>query len=325
MTAAAGPPPAEVDVAVVGAGVVGLACAAALARAGRSVVVLERREGIARETSSRNSQVIHAGLYYRPGSWKARLCVRGRELLYARCRTRGIPHRALGKLVVAVEPAETPALEALAANARENGVSGLELLDGADARALEPALRAVAALHCPASGIVDAHALALSFAAEAEAGGATIVLRAELVAVEPDADRQRLVIRDAGGDLVRCTCAALVNSAGLAADRVAALAGIDVEARGWRQHPCKGDYFSLAPGAPLRIARLLYPLPARDGALGIHATLDLGGRVRFGPDAQYVEQPRYDVDPAKSKAFAAAAGRYLPSLRAEWLLSLIHI
>jgi L-2-hydroxyglutarate oxidase LhgO len=308
----------EIDVLVVGAGIVGLATAAALARRGRSAIVLERREAIARETTSRNSEVVHAGLYYPEGSLKARFCVEGRERLYARCAALGLPHRALGKLVVAAEPAELPALEALAQRAERNGAPGLRLLSGADAAKLEPHVRAVAALHSPRTGIVDAAAFALSYLAEAEAHGAALALRTELEALERSAPGWRARARSEEGEVAQLDVAAVVNAAGLGADRVASLAGIDVDAAGYRQHPCKGDWFALAPGAPLRFERLVYPLPGGAG-LGVHVTLDLGGRVRFGPDAEYVDAPRYDVDPRKASAFAAAAGRYVPALRSEWL------
>jgi L-2-hydroxyglutarate oxidase LhgO len=308
----------EVDVLVVGAGIVGLATAAALARSGRRVLVLERREAIARETTSRSSEVVHAGLYYPEGSLKARLCVEGRERLYARCVERGVPHRALGKLVVAADAAERPALEALARRAERNGAPGLRLLEGAEVARVEPCVRAAAALSSPRTGIVDAGALALSYLAEAEARGAVLALRTELDALEPTSAGWRASARSADGERARVEAAVVVNAAGLAADRVAALAGIDVDAAGYRQHPCKGDWFALAPGAPLRFEHLVYPLPGGPG-LGIHVTLDLGGRVRLGPDAEYVAAPHYDVDPAKAAQFAAAAGRYLPGLRAEWL------
>ena len=308
----------EVDVLVVGAGVVGLATGAALAKRGRSVVVLERHAAIARETTSRSSEVIHAGLYYPEGSLKALCCTEGREAVYARCAERGIPHRALGKIVVATSAEEVPRLEALFAQAERNGVPGLRALGAAEIRAREPHVAAVAGFLSPRSGIVDAHALALSFAAEGEAHGMQIALRTELAALACGADGWRVETRDAGGGRSAIRAAAVVNAAGLAAERIAALAGIDVDAAGYRLHPCKGDYFALAPGAPLRFAGLVYPLPAA-GGLGVHVTQDLGGRVRFGPDAEYVPAPRYDVDPAKAAVFAALARRWLPELRAEWL------
>jgi L-2-hydroxyglutarate oxidase LhgO len=303
---------------VVGGGVVGLAAAAALARGGREVVLLERREALAREITARNSEVIHSGIYYPPGSQKARYCVEGRERLYARCERLGIPHRRLGKWIVACDEGERAQLEALCERGSRNGAPGLRMLEPAALRAGEPDVRAVAALESPATGIVDAHALCLSLAAEAEAHGASLVLHTEVEAIERGAAGYRVATRDAGGSRSQVACGGVVNAAGLAADRVAAAAGIDVDARGYRLFPCKGDYFSLAPGAPLRVSRLVYPVPAGPG-LGVHVTLDLGGRVRFGPDAEYVAEPRYDVDPAKAAQFAAAGARYLPGLRAEWL------
>lgn len=311
--------PGEADVAIVGAGVIGLACAAALSRAGRRVLVLERREAIAREVTSRSSQVIHAGLYYTPGSLKAELCTRGRELLYARCAERRIPQRRLGKLVVAAVADEIPALEPLMANARRNGVPDLEVLDAGQVRRLEPDVRVEAALWSPHTGIVDAHALALDLLAEAETLGAQLVCRVEVTGIEPAAAGLRVTLRDSDGAAATLRCAGVVNAAGLDADRVAACAGLDPETLGWRIRPCKGDYFALASGAPLRLGHLVYPLPAGEGALGIHATLDLGGRIRFGPDAEYVEDVHYRIDAGKADAFARAVQRYLPGVRAEWL------
>ena len=308
----------ECDVLVIGAGIVGLATAAALARAGRSVVVVERHDGVGRETTSRNSQVLHAGLYYPSGSWKAQLCVAGSRALHSRCEREGIPYRRLGKLIVAVEQAEVGALERLCALGTENGALGLVIVDAAAVARMEPSVRAVAALYAPATGIVDAHALCLSFAAEAESNGAAIALGREVIAIETARPGYHVVAQDAKGARESLFAAAVVNAAGLASDRIAALAGIDVDACGLRQHPCKGDYFALAPGAPLQFSRLVYPVPAGAG-LGVHVTLDLGGRVRFGPDAEYVDRIHYAVDPLKAESFARAAQRYLPALRAAWL------
>ena len=308
----------DADVVVVGGGVVGLAAAAALARAGRDVLLLERRAGFGQETSSRNSGVIHAGLYYPTGSLKARLCVAGRESLTLRCERMRIPHRRIGKLVVATTPAEVDALGRLRELGTANGAPGLEILDAAALRAREPAVQALAALWSPATGIVDPHALCSSFAAEAEAHGAVLLLRSEVVGIEARAEGLRVEVSDPDGTRARIDCSAVVNAAGLAADAVAARAGLDPDAMGYRLHPCKGDYFALVPGAPLRLATLVYPVPSGAG-LGIHATLDLAGRLRFGPDAEYVERAHYSVDAAKAARFAEAAGRYLPGLRPEWL------
>ncbi len=309
---------ADTDVVVVGGGILGLASAAALARAGRSVVLVERNARIAQETSTRNSEVVHAGIYYPKGSLKARLCVAGREALYARCERQGIPHRKLGKLIVASEPDEVAVLEDLGRRGEANGVVGLNLIDARELRRREPHVRGAAALESPVTGIVDAHALCLSYAAEAEAHGAVLVLQTEVLEIEPASGLYRVTARGPDDERSAIVCAGLVNAAGLASDALAERAGLDVDALGYRLHPCKGDYFALAPGAPLGVNTLVYPVPARTG-LGIHATLDLGGRIRFGPDTEYVDRVRYDVDPEKSGAFAAAIRRYLPGLREEWL------
>jgi L-2-hydroxyglutarate oxidase LhgO len=281
-------------------------------------VVLERHGGLAFETTSRNSGVIHAGIYYPAGSSKARLCVEGRELLYERCARERIPHRQFGKLIVATDDAELRVLEDLRARGTANGAPGLEIVDGAEVARREPCVRAVAGLLSPRTGIVDAHGLCLSLAAELEAAGGVVLLHNTLEAVEKAGSSWRVTARAKGEAPASVEAAALVNAAGLHADRVAGIAGVDVEAAGYRQHPCKGDYFALAPGAPLRFGGLVYPVHGAAG-LGVHVTLDLGGRVKFGPDAQYVDALDYAVDPGKAEAFAEAAGRYLPGLRAEWL------
>jgi L-2-hydroxyglutarate oxidase LhgO len=306
------------DVIVIGAGAVGLACGAALARGGRSVLVLERNARIAAETSSRNSQVIHAGLYYPRDSWKARLCIEGAQRVYARCARERIPHRALGKLVVATDAREIPALEALCAQGEANGAQGLALIDGAEVARRERHVSAVAALSSPRTGILDAHALCDSYAAELARFAGELLLSHRVVALGPRPSGWAVEVVGPAGEREGAECGAVVNAAGLGADRVAELAGIDIAAAGYRQHPCKGDYFALAPGAPLRFSGLVYPLHSAAG-LGVHVTLDLGGRVRFGPDAEYVDRIDYAIDPEKRERFAEAGRRYAPGLRSAWL------
>jgi L-2-hydroxyglutarate oxidase LhgO len=312
------PVSSETDVVVVGAGVIGLATAAALARAGHSVIVVERNPAIALETSSRNSEVIHAGIYYPADSLKATLCVAGRESLYARCAERGIPHRKTGKFIVATEASEVAALEALRERGIANGVAGLEIIGPEDVNRSEPHVRCEAALVSPETGIVDAHALSVSFLAEAESLGALLALRVEVIAIERSPSGYRVRARDAGGAPSAIECAAVVNAAGLGSDALAACAGFDVDACGYRLWPCKGDYFALPPARGVRVSRLIYPVPA-DAGLGIHITIDLAGRMRLGPDTEYVDAVRYEVDESKRAKFARAVRRYLPALDTESL------
>lgn len=294
----------EVDGVVIGAGVVGLACAAALAP-GRVLLVLERHSRHGTETSARNSGVIHAGLYYPPGSRKARVCVEGRERLYAYAARRGIPHRRTGKLVLAVEAHEEEALQDLATRARENGVRELTLLDAAELRAREPTLRAHAALHVGESGIVDAHALMDALKADARAAGASFVFGHEVVRLEPEGERVRVVANGPDGE-ARLRARFVVNAAGHGA---AALAGR-------RSFPWVGRYFVLASNAPKPEAALVYPLPVT-GGLGIHLTRDLGGQTLAGPDA--LPGSALDVPPSLAAAFASSVARFMPSLRPEHL------
>jgi len=238
----------ETDVVVIGAGVIGLAAAAALARCGRSVIVVERNPAIAQEISARNSEVIHAGIYYPTGSLKATLCVAGRKMLYARCAERNIPHRKIGKLIVATETSEVAALEALCERGFANGVTGLEIIGRREVNRREPHVRCEAALVSPETGIVDAHALGLSFLAEAESFGALLALRVEVVAIERTSSGYRIRARDATGALTEIECAAVVNAAGLGGDALAERVGFDLDACGYRLRLCKGDYFALPCG-----------------------------------------------------------------------------
>ncbi|APF35973.1 MULTISPECIES: NAD(P)/FAD-dependent oxidoreductase [Chelatococcus] len=303
-----------VDAIVVGAGVVGLAVARALALSGRAVVVLEREGAIGTGTSSRNSEVIHAGLYYPPGSLKARFCVEGRRALYAYCAARGVPHRRCGKLLVAASEDEIAAVATIAERGRVNGAEDLVMISGAEARRMEPELTAVAALWSPQTGIIDSHAYMLALQGDAENAGAVVAFNTPFVAAEPAA--QGFLVRTGGVEPMRLACRELVNAAGLSASDVAdCIAGLSSNAVP-RTHFCKGSYFILAGRAPF--SRLIYPAPSAHG-LGVHLTLDLGGQARFGPDTEWVDAVRYEVDGGRRAAFVAAIRRYWPGLDEEAL------
>jgi L-2-hydroxyglutarate oxidase LhgO len=297
-----------VDCVVVGAGVVGLAVARALALAGREVLVLEACNAIGTQTSSRNSEVIHAGIYYPTGSLKARLCVRGKALLYAYCAARGIAHRQCGKFIVATTPGQLAQLQSTQVRARINGVNDLVLLDGAQACAAEPALRCLAALHSPSTGIVDSHGLMLSLLADLEHAGGMLALNSPLALAKCTGNAIELIAVDGTG----LSAKTVVNAAGLQAPALAArFAGLD-PCHVPQAHFAKGNYFTLAGRSPF--SRLIYPVPETAG-LGVHLTLDLGGQARFGPDVQWVDTPDDTrVDPARGDAFYAEVRKYWPAL-----------
>ena len=294
---------------VVGAGVIGLAVARALAQAGHETLILETGSGIGMECSSRNSEVIHAGIYYPTGSLKAALCVAGRKQLYGYCAEHGIEHRAIGKVIVATDDSQLDALKALRAKAADNGVGDLAWLDRAQLHAVEPALSGVAALLSPSTGIVDSHGLMLSLLGDAEAAGASLALRSRVGSGEIREGGFRLDIL--GADALQLDCRFLVNAAGLGANALAAsLQGFD-PARVPPLILAKGNYFALSCRAPF--SHLIYPMP-EPGGLGVHLTLDLAGRGRFGPDVEWIESINYDVDPARAERFYGAVRRYWPGL-----------
>ena len=299
----------RVDCIVIGAGVVGLAVARRLAREGREVVVVEAEDAIGTHTSSRNSEVIHAGIYYAPGSLKARLCVPGRQALYAYCDAHGVAHRRCGKLIVAASDEQRPALARLRAQALANGVDDLRELSAAQARAMEPELSCVAALLSPSTGIIDSHAYMLALQGDAEARGAVLALRSPVEAGRAGAGGIELEV--GGEQRTRIDARWGVNSAGLHAQRGAAsLAGFPA-AQVPPCHYAKGNYYTLAGRAPF--SRLIYPIPEAAG-LGVHLTLDLAGQARFGPDVEWIDAIDYRVDPRRADAFYREIRRYWPRL-----------
>jgi len=307
---------ADTSVTIVGAGVVGLAVAARLAKPFPELVLLERRERHGSETSSRNSEVIHAGMYYPTGSLKATLCVQGNRRLYEICEKHDIPHRRCGKIIVATRPDELPALEKILATGTANGVE-MSMIGAEESRALEPNVPSVAALWSPSTGIVNAHALMDHFLAGATSAGATFQPATELVGIERAGGDYRLTIRMDGSD-ESFTSERVINCAGLECDSVAALAGIDVDQAGYRLHYCKGSYFSVASSKAKLVSRLVYPVPSHV-SLGVHALPDLTGRLKFGPDAEYLSGRAldYTVDESKRATFAAAVRRLVPGILEE--------
>jgi L-2-hydroxyglutarate oxidase LhgO len=299
----------DVECVVIGTGVVGLAIARELACTGHEVVVVEKETAIGAHGSSRNSEVIHAGIYYPPGSLMARLCVQGREQLIDYCSTRSVPFSLCGKLIVAVNEDELAVLDQIADRARQNGVHNLVRLSGADARQLEPSVRCVAALLSPGTGIVDSHQLMLSLRGEAEAAGAMIAFGCPVIGVRPGPGG--LLVSVGGADPMAVRARTVINSAGLFAPGVAAtIEGMPAHLVP-RPYFARGNYLVLSGKSPF--SRLIYPVPV-PGGLGTHVTLDLAGQARFGPDVEWIDGVDYSVNAARLPRFADAIRRYWPDL-----------
>jgi len=292
---------AEIDVVVAGAGVVGLAVARALAMAGREVIVLEKEDAIGTGISSRNSEVIHAGIYYPKNSLMARFCVAGRRALYEFCASHGVPHKRCGKLIVACDEPERERLNGIAQRAHDNGVEDLRVLSATEAKALEPNLTSTGALLSPSTGIIDSHALMLAYLGEAEDHGASLALGTPVKRIA--ATSNGLSVFTGGDNPMQLDCKLFVNAAGLYAmprDKIPT------------EYYAKGNYYSLVGRSPF--TRLIYPVPV-PGGLGVHITLDLAGQARFGPDVEWIERIDYTVDPRRADSFYAAVRRYWPALK----------
>ena len=302
----------EIDTCVIGGGVVGLAIARALADAGREVIVLESEAQYGQGVSSRNSEVIHAGIYYPAGSLKAQFCVEGKQRLYAYCASRGVSHARCGKLIVATCADEEPVLEGILTKARANGVDDLAWLSAAQVAQLEPAVKATLALFSPSTGIISSHELMRALLADIERAGGILAEHTRVVSASRQHGRFVVACRSGDGDY-RFACRTLVNAAGLGAQSVAA--GFDFldPCTIPPLYLCKGNYFMLAGKNPF--SHLIYPVPPPSGAgLGIHATIDLGGQARFGPDVEYVDAEDYEVSTLREDDYYAAVRRYFPGL-----------
>jgi L-2-hydroxyglutarate oxidase LhgO len=299
----------RVECVVIGAGVVGLAVGRALALKGLEVLVLESESHHGTITSARNSGVIHAGLYYAPGSFKARFCVAGNRALYAYCKARGVEHRNCGKLIIANGSEEEQVLLQLLERANRNDVEGVRMISGGEAHKLEPEVRCTAALHCPTSGIVDQHPFMLALQGDLENAGGTLVTNCRVDSLVHT--RQGFLIKTGGDAATEIEARFVVNSAGLGAvDLLGRIEGYPRE-RIPKMHIARGNYFTVAERSPFK--HLIYPVP-QPGGLGIHATLDLGNRVRFGPDVEWIDRVDYSVNAARAPQFYEAIRRYWPRL-----------
>lgn len=300
----------DIDCIIIGAGVVGLAIARALAQSGREVMVVEAAEGIGTGTSARNSEVIHAGIYYPAGSLKAKLCVQGRHMLYAYCAEKGVSHQRIGKLIVATSEEEIATLDDILSKARVNGVDDMELLSASQAQALEPALFCTAALLSPSTGILDSHGLMLAYQGDAENAGAQCVFHTPLLSGEVRSEGG-FNLQFGGSDAMQLSCNVLINASGLHAPTLARkIRGIP-EASIPTEYLCKGSYFTLQGRAPF--TRLIYPTPHHAG-LGVHLTLDLGGQAKFGPDTEWIDKVDYDIDASRCDGFYEAVRTYWPGM-----------
>jgi len=305
----------QVQAVVIGAGAVGLACARALARAGKEVIILERNIDFGLETSARNSEVIHAGIYYPPGSLKAKMCVQGRQRLYAFCQSHGVEHSRCGKLIVATSERQLSELKNIRARALANGVDDLELLTASQAVALEPSLHALAALLSPSTGIINGRAYMLALLGDAEHHGASLALNSRVQSLQSTAAGVQLSVLCDGveetllADLV-------VNAAGHQAIALANTCDAVAAEKIPQAYLAKGNYFSLAGRSPF--SRLIYPVP-EPGGLGVHLTLDLGLQARFGPDVEWVQTEDYSVNPQRAEVFYAAIRKYWPDLKDDAL------
>lgn len=299
----------SVDCIVVGAGVVGLAVARRLAMAGREVIVLEEADDIGTGTSSRNSEVIHAGIYYAADSLKAKCCVAGKHALYEYCASHGVEHNRIGKLIVATADDEVPALEQSKQKAEANGVMDLRWVEADELAEMEPNIRVVRALLSPSTGIVDSHGLMLAYQGDMEDHGGMIAFLSPVEGGRVEADG--IVLETGGADAMALKCRTLVNSAGLGAQGLAkSIAGIPADSIP-PLYFAKGTYFTIAGKSPFN--HLIYPVPV-PGGLGTHSTLDLGGQTKFGPDVSWADEPDYTVDPARAELFYGAIRRYWPGL-----------
>ncbi|MFH1287744.1 MAG: NAD(P)/FAD-dependent oxidoreductase [bacterium] len=304
----------EVRITIIGAGVAGLAIASELSKKYDDIIVLEKHDKFGQETSSRNSEVIHSGIYYPQGSLKAKLCLEGAECLYEICRKHSIPHKKLGKLIIATDESELKILDGLLKKGEKNNVKDLRLLKKEDIKKIEPNTNAIAAVYSPNTGIIDSHSLMKYFFNEAESKGVSFAFNSEVNFLSKEKDGFLIGIKQ---ENYRFKSKMIINCAGLFSDYIAGLAGLDINEKKYKLKLCKGSYFSYSKPSPVKT--LIYPVPHDElVGLGLHATLDMGGKLRFGPDTEYIDHIDYDVDVNKKDIFHEGAIKIIPGLEREF-------
>lgn len=307
----------KAEITIIGAGVIGLAVASRVAGEGRQVYIIEQNDSFGKETSSRNSEIIHSGTYYPPGSLKAETCREGNAILYEICQRYGIGYRKTGKLIVATNDEESGELESLLKNGQQNGVQGLAMLSEGKVKEMEPNVKAIAAIFSPSSGVIDSLALMKYLDYSAREGGARTAYRSRVVGIEKSADGYEMTIEDSSGTSSFPT-RVVINCAGLSSDKIAELAGIDIDKAGYRLHYCKGEYFSVGNNKSRLVKRPIYPIPEPNiASMGIHATLDIDGRMRLGPNARYIDEIDYSVDQRQKGDFYESVKGFLPFIEYE--------
>lgn len=306
----------KTDIAIIGAGLLGLAAASEAGQRDEEIVVIEARQDFGQETSSHNSEIIHSGLYYTAHSLKARLCLEGKRLLYQLCEEQDITCKKLGKLIVATNRAEAKRLEELIERGKNNGVRDLTLLTAKEIKSIEPHIQAISAIHSPSTGIIDTHQLMKHLESSAKSKGVVFAYNCKVIAIEKEAAGYKLNIRDADGQSLTLFTRILINCAGLHSDKIACMAGIDTEASGYKLYYSKGEYFRLKGNKAGFTSRLIYPEPA-DESLGIHTVKDLQGQLKLGPNAFYVKGINYDVDPSHNKEFYQSVKKFLPFIELD--------
>ena len=308
-----------VNIVIIGAGVVGLAIAEELSKKYKEIVVLEKHNSFGQETSSRNSEVIHAGIYYPKDTLKAKLCVEGRALLYGICQKYNIPFKKIGKLIVASEEDEIPPLEELFKKGKDNGVDDLRLINIGDLKKMEPNVNGVVALYSPSTGIVNSHRLMQYFSDTAQSNGVTISYGSEVIDIKKCVNDYEVAVKN-NNEVCSLNTKIVINSAGLDSDRIAEMVGIDIDRSNYKLHYCKGQYFRVNHSKSHLIKRLIYPVPKpKSAGLGVHATLDLSGGIRLGPDGRYLKNriEEYSVDDSQKNSFFVAANRLLPFIHKD--------